>query len=261
MKSLTLALCVVAILGSAASTFFYFQIGNTKEQLQQEVATAQTRSNELQGRLSESTAQGEVLQKRLAELDTDLGDAKSKTTAAEGRNAQLTRDVALVRSQLTAKTEAEQSLNREIADLKREVAQAKLAASSASPEEIEGYKNTIATLQTKVTELEASRANNTLPGLANTTAPGSTAAGQTGGAATGTSAKVVSIGEKNAFVVLDIGSAQGVQVNQRINVLRDGNTVATALVSSVQDAYSIAQINAGSIRGGLMKGDSAAIAQ
>ncbi len=259
MKSLTLALCVVAILGSAASTFFYFQIGNTKDQLKQEVATTQTRSNELQGRLTESTAQGEVLQKRLAELDTDLGDAKSKATAAEGRNAQLTRDVALVRSQLTAKTEAEQALNREITELKREVAQAKLAASSASPEEIEGYKTTIASLQSKVTELEAART--TTGGIANTTASGATGAGQVAGAAAGTSAKVVSIGEKNAFVVLDIGSAQGVQVGQKINVTRDANTVATALVSSVQESYSIAQINAGSIRGGLVKGDSAAIAQ
>jgi len=261
MKSLTLALCVVAILGSAASTFFYFQIGNTKDQLKQEVATAQTRSNELQGRLTESTAQGEVLQKRLAELDTDLGDAKSKATASEGRNAQLTRDVALVRSQLTAKTEAEQALNREIAELKREVAQAKLAASSASPEEIEAYKTTIATLQAKVTELESNRGSSTVGGVANTTASGAAASGQVAGAAAGTSAKVVSIGEKNAFVVLDIGSAQGVQVGQKINVTRDANTVATALVSSVQESYSIAQINAGSIRGGLVKGDSAAIAQ
>jgi predicted RNase H-like nuclease (RuvC/YqgF family) len=257
MKSLTLALCVVAILGSAASTFFYFQIGNTKAELTQEVAAAQTRSNELQGRLSETTAQGEVLQKRLAELDTDLGDAKSKTTAAEGRNAQLTRDVALVRSQLTAKTEAEQALNREIAELKREVAQAKLAASAASPEEIENYKTTIATLQSKVAELESNRG--TTGGLANTGASGN--AGQVAGAAVGTSAKVVSIGEKNAFVVLDIGSSQGVQVGQKINVLRGADTVATASVSSVQDAYSIAQINAGSLRGGLVKGDSAAIAQ
>lgn len=261
MKSLTLALCVVAILGSAASTFFYFQIGNTKDELKQEVAAAQSNATNLQGRLNESTAQGEVLQKRLAELDADLGDAKSKATAAEGRNAQLTRDVALVRSQLTAKTEAEQSLNREIADLKREVAQAKLASSAASPEEIDGYKATIAALQSKVTELEASRSTGGTMTGGSLVSSGSGSAAQPAGAAAGTSAKVVSIGEKNAFVVLDIGSAQGVQVDQAINVVRDGNTVATAKVSSVQEGYSIAQINVGSIRGGIMKGDSAAIAQ
>jgi chromosome segregation ATPase len=252
MKSLTLALCVIAILGASASTFFYFQIGNTKEVLKQDVAAAQARSTELQGRLTESTAQGEVLQKRLAELDSDLGDAKSKATAAEGRAAQLTRDVAQVKNQLTAKTDSEQALNREIADLKREVAQAKLASAAASPEEIEAYKSSIATLQAKVTELEAGRGT-----VAGSTSSSTSAAAPS--ISVGATANVVSIGEKNAFVVLDIGTAQGVQVGQKLNVTRAANTVATAVVSSVQDAYSIAQINVGSIKGGLLKGDTATI--
>jgi chromosome segregation ATPase len=244
---------VIAILGAAASTFFYFQIGNTKEVLTQDVATAKAQATDLQGRLTESTAQGEVLQKRLAELDSDLGDAKSKATAAEGKAAQLTRDVAQIRNQLTAKTDAEQALNREIADLKREVAQAKLAASAATPEEIEGFKSTIASLQAKVTELEAGRG--TVAG-ANTTA-----GGVTGGAAVGAAAQVVSIGDKNAFVVLNIGTAEGVQAGQKINVTRDAEIVATAVVSSVQEGYSIAQINTGSVKGGLLKGDTATIAK
>lgn len=260
MKSLTLALCVIAILGASASTFFYFQIGNTKELLTQEVATAKAQSTDLQGRLTESTAQGEVLQKRLAELDSDLGDAKSKATSAEGRAAQLTRDVAQVKNQLTAKNDAEQALNREIADLKREVAQAKLASAAASPEEIENYKTTIASLQAKVTELEAGRS--TVAGSTVATGvAGSTAATPVQGASVGASSQVVSIGDKNAFVVLNIGTAQGVQVGQKINVTRDADTVATAVVSSVQESYSIAQINVGSIKGGLVKGDTATIAQ
>lgn len=247
MKSLTLSLCVVAILGSAASTFLYFRIGTAKEALEQQVAAAESRSTELQGRLAESAAQSEVLQKRLAELDNDLGDAKSKATAAEGRSAQLTRDIAQIRNQLTAKNDAEQALNSEIAQLKREVAQAKLAASSSSPAEVDGYKATIATLQARVTELEASRAANTVSAPA--------------GAPVGTSSEVVSIGDRNAFVVINMGSARGVLVNQRVNITRGGDTVATGVISSVQPTYSIAQITADSIRAGLSKGDTARIVQ
>lgn len=258
MKSLTLALCVIAILGSAASTYFYFQIGNTKEVLKQDVATAQARSTDLQTRLTESTAQGEVLQKRLAELDSDLGDAKSKATSAEGRAAQLTRDLAQVKNQLTAKNDAEQALNREIADLKREVAQAKLAASSASPEEIEAYKTKITTLESRVKELESGRTS--VAGTSGVTGiTGTTTA--VDGASVGASAQVVSIGEKNAFVVLNIGTAQSVQVGQKINIIRGVDTVATAVVSSVQDGYSVAQVTVGSVKGGLLKGDTATIAK
>jgi chromosome segregation ATPase len=248
MKSLTLALCVVAILGSAASTFLYFQIGNAKEVLQQQVSSAEARSTEIQGRLTESTGQNETLQKRLAELDSDLGDAKSKATAAEGRSAQLTRDIAQIRNQLTAKNDAEQALNAEITQLKRDVAQAKLAASSSSPAEIEGYKTTIATLQARVTELEASRSTNN-------------AVAAPVGAPVGTSSEVVSIGDQNAFVVINMGSARGVQVNQRVNITRGADIVAVGVVSSVQPTYSIAQITPGSVRGGLSKGDIAKIAQ
>jgi hypothetical protein len=257
MKSLTLVLCVIAILGSAASTFFYIQIGKTKDELKQQVAVANTRSNELQAKLVESGAQGEALQKRLASLDSDLGEAKSKSTAAESRAAQLTRDVSQLRNQLTAKDDAEQALNREISQLKRELAQTKLAAASGSPEEIEGYKTTIATLQAKVTELEAGRG--TAASTANTTAAGSTGGGAP--VAGGLSGEVVSIGAQNAFVILNVGSGKGVKAGQNFNIVRQGATVATAQVSSVQENYSIAQIAAGSLRGGLLKGDTAALVQ
>ena len=258
MKSLTLALCVIAILGSAASTFFYIQTGKTKEQLQQQVADTKATSTNLQSKLTEASAQGEALQKRLAALDTDLGEAKSKTTTAESRSTQLSRDVSQLRNQLTAKDDAEQSLNREISQLKRELAQAKLSAAAASPEEIDGYKATIATLQARVTELEAGRGS--VATLPNTTA------GKAGAAASSTTpsdlkGEVVSIGAQNAFVILNVGSAKGVQAGQNFTIARNGNTVATAQISSVQENFSIAQVAANSIRGGLNKGDTAALAQ
>jgi len=253
MKSVTLALCVIAILGSAASTFFYIQIGKTKEQLQQQVATATTNSNALQAKLAEAEAQGEATQKRLLTVDNERAEAISKATAAESRSTQLARDVATIRNQLTAKDDAEQALNREISQLKRELAQAKLASFSTSPEEIEGYKTTIATLQAKVTELEANRST---AGTMATTAAGATAA-----AAGSINAEVVSIGAQNAFVILNAGSGKGIQAGQNFTITRKGATVATAQVSSVQENYAVAQISAGSLRGGLIKGDTATLAQ
>ncbi|HEY8933095.1 MAG TPA: hypothetical protein VIM44_07275 [Rariglobus sp.] len=253
MKSLTLALCVIAILGSAASTFFYFQVGNSKELLKQDVVKAQARATELQSKLDDSTSQAEVLQKRLAELDSDLGEAKSKVTAADSRSTQLTRDIAQLRNQLTAKADAEQALNGEIAQLKREIAQAKLGASGATAEEVDAYKASIAALQAKVTELEAGRGvkAGTVDGTGTTAAP----------SVAGLKGEVVSIGAQNAFVVINAGSAAGVQPGQKFAITRNGAAVADAQVSSVQEGFSIAQIVAGSIHGGLVKGDLATSVQ
>ncbi len=251
MKSLTLVLCVVALLGSAASAFFYIKIGDTKTQLQQQVAQANTRTAELQAKLAEAGTQSEALQKRLAALDSDLGDAKSKITLSENRNVQLARDVDQLKNQITAKDDAAQALNTEIADLKSQIAKATLAAAAASPEEIERYKQTVATLQTRVTELEAIKS----------TAAVAAANGTSGGAkaAAGLEGKVVSVGNQNAFVVINLGSSQGVQVNSRFTVARGGTTLATAQVSSVEENYSIAQIAPDSLNGKLGKGDSATI--
>lgn len=256
MKSITLVLCVIAILGAAASTYFYIQIGDKKEQLQQQVTTTEARANDLQAKLTESTAQADGLQKRLLSVDDERAAAVSKASAAETRGTQLNRDIAQLKNQITAKEDAEQALNREVSQLKRELAQSKLSASAATPEEIEGYKTNIATLQARITELEAGRG--TVGTLPNTT--GGTAAGSTTQVSPSSiNAEVVSIGSQNAFVVLNAGSAQGVQVNQNFTLTRGGSTVATAQVSSVQDNFSIAQVAAGSIRGGLVKGDKAAL--
>jgi hypothetical protein len=263
MKSLTLALCVIAILGAAASTFFYVQIGNTKDELQTQVTAAKTRTTEVEAKLAETSARGEALQKQLLNLDNERAEAVSKATTAAAANTQLDRDVDQLRNQLTAKNDAEQALNREISQLKRELAQAKLASAAASPEEIEGYKSTIATLQARVTELESTRSSTVAMG--NTTA--ATAGGSTSAASESTPApaglkgEVVSIGAQNAFVVLNIGSAQGVKAGQNYTISRNGATIATAQISSVQANYAVAQIAANSIRGGLAKGDTATVSQ
>ncbi|MBW8781604.1 MAG: 50S ribosomal protein L29 [Verrucomicrobia bacterium] len=250
MKSLTLILCVVALLGAAASTFFYFQIGNTKTRLEQQVTLANGRTADVQAKLTDATGQIDTLQKRLAAMDSDLGEAKSRATASDSRSVQLARDVAQLRNQITAKDEAAQSLNTEIADLKRELTEAKTAAAAVSPEEIENYKKTIATLQTRVSELEAGR-----PKVVNADGTVTTVAPVT----PGLTGQILSVGSHNAFVVINLGSTKGVQVNQRFTITREGNTLATGVVSSVGEGYAIAQIVPDSLRGTLAKGDTATI--
>ena len=77
----------------------------------------------------------------------------------------------------------------------------------------------------------------------------------------GLKGEVVSIGAQNDFVVINAGSAAGVQPGQKFAITRNGASVADAQVSSVQEGFSIAQIVAGSIHGGLAKGDVATSVQ
>ena len=256
MKSLTLVLCVVALLGSAASTFFYFQIGDTKTKLEKQVNQATARTSEVQTKLAESGFQVDALQKRLASMDSDLGDAKSKLTSADNKSVELARNVDQLTNQITAKDEGAKALNDEIAGFKRDLATAKLA--SASPEEVDNYKKTIAALQSRVTELEASKpAANVITNADGTIQPAPAA--PSAPAAPGLSGKVVSIGAGDGFVVINLGTAQGVQVNSKFTITRGTATVASTQVSSVNEAFAIAQVASESLHGNLNKGDVATL--
>jgi len=262
MKSLTLVLCVIAILGSAASTFFYFEIGKSKDVLKKQVTESSAATADLTAKLAEATTKGDSLQKQVLSLDNERAEAISKASAAESRSTQLTRDVAQLNNQVTAKADAEKSLNTEISQLKRDLAQARLATSSATPEEIEGYKTKIDTLEARLKELSSTPA--AVASTSGMSASGSTEAGSTTPAApvaapSDLSAEVVSIGAQNAFVVLNAGSAKGVQAGQNFAITRGGNNVAKAQVSSVLENYAVAQISAGSLQGSLNKGDIAAL--
>lgn len=257
MKPLTLILCLIAILGSAASTFFYFQIDSAKEQLQQESALTATRITELRTKLTEAAAQSDGLQKRLADLDSELGEAKTKASAADGRSTQLGRETSQLRTQLAAKTESAQGLATELIQVKRELSQAKLSASTAAAEQSESDKTTIAVLQARITDLLAAAAKAPLRAVK----PARTLRAADGSllppAADGISYQVVSIGANNAFVVINAGTALGIADKQNLVISRNGKALAEAVISSCQENYSIAQILTRSLQGGLSKGDLA----
>jgi len=103
MKKLTLTLSIVAILGAAASAWFYIQIGNTKQELSDKLAAETTRAADLDTELNKSKEQAANLQQRLTTLDSELGDTKSRLSSSEARSVQINRDLTQIRSQLEAK--------------------------------------------------------------------------------------------------------------------------------------------------------------
>jgi septal ring factor EnvC (AmiA/AmiB activator) len=262
MKPLTLVLCILAILGSAASTFFYSQIGSAQEQLKQQVRKSEVNADELNAKLAESGALNEGLQKRLAALDSDLGDAKSKLATSDGRNIQLSRDISQIRAQLSSTDGTAQALNNEIDRLNQELFKIKLAsASAASPIEVDGYKNQITTLQAKVSELEAAvklaarnskSAHGVSAGAVDTAVDNSLI-----WSGDGPRYEVASVGDGDAFVVIKAGLPEGLQPNQKLMIGRDGKGVAQAIISSVHENFAVAQIIPSSIKSPLVKGDLA----
>jgi hypothetical protein len=265
MKSLTLILAVLALLGSAASGFFWWQIGDTKKQLQEQLSAEQSRASTLQSDLTRTSEEKTVLQSTLSRTDGDLGDTKRSLTAAEARNVQLARESDTLKRTVSAKEEAEKKLNTDLDALRRELVQTRLASQVGSPEEVEKYKQTIAGLEARIAELQSGApvsggvSSGTGTGTSGTT--GTSSAGQPALSERAANARVAQVGPRNAFVVLELGTADGVVAGQKFVIARDGQNIAESLVSSVQDTYVIAQVVPSSIQTALQAGDTASFAR
>jgi septal ring factor EnvC (AmiA/AmiB activator) len=251
MKAITLTLAILALLGSAASGFFYFQIGNTKVALQNQLSAEQTRAAGLKSNLDKTSEERDGLQTRLTATDGELGDTKSKLTASEARAVQAAREATQLKA-MVAKAEADtQKLNADLASLRRELVQARLDAEVANPAELEKYKQAVATLEAQLASLT---------GVAAPAGPaiGGQAANPALSART-SAARVAAVGPKSAFVILELGTADGVTFGQKFLIARDGQVIADAIVSEVREANTIAQVNPATSKGALAAGDIATI--
>jgi hypothetical protein len=252
MKALTLVLCILALLGSAASGYFYWQIGETKTQLQADLNAHQNRANKLADELTQTTTTLEQKNTQLAETDAALGDTKRNLTAAEARNVQISRDLATAKKNLATKEENERKLNADLDSLRRELVKTRLAAQVGSPEELEKAKQIIASLESRIAQLQASpAAGGTGIPTAPVVAPRPVLSERTA------AAKVARVGSRNAFVVLELGVDDGIQVGNQFAITRDGQTLAQSVISEVKESFAIAQVTPGSIKATLKAGDTA----
>jgi ribosomal protein L29 len=264
MKVLTPTLSILALVGATASVGFYVVIGNTKEILQAELAQTEARANRLANDLGEATVNSEILRRQLSALDADLGNTKLKLTAAESRTVQLSRDLNQARSELTVREQTEAQLTQEVDTLERELVQSRLAAAdSVTPAEAERYRRSIAELEGKLKTLEATLAS-AATSSTNASYDHTGASSATGQAATATftanralNARVVTVGPRDAFVILNYGANNGASMNQELLVRRGPDPVARVQISDVRPNHSVAQVISGTLSGSLRKGDAA----
>ena len=253
MKALTLVLCILALLGSAASGYLWWEIGNSKTKLQADLSAEQARAASLDTNLKQTAATLEQKQAQLAETDAALGDTKRSLTAAEARNVQVAREIDTLKKTLSTKEANEQKLNADLDSLRRELVQTRLAAQVGSPEEVEKYKQTIASLEARLTELQTGTGAGPAAGTPGApAAPGKAALSERTAAA-----RVAQVGSKNAFVVLDLGVSDGIAVGNKFLITRAGETIAESVISEVKDTFAIAQIAPSSIKTTLKAGDVA----
>ncbi|MEI6467470.1 MAG: hypothetical protein WCQ89_22295 [Verrucomicrobiota bacterium] len=253
MHRLPLLLCLVALAGSAVSGVLFFQIGNTKQVLEQRLSDASTRLAKTDADLAAANEHAGALKARASALDTELTGTKrqldtvrQQAATAQGRALQLERDLGQAKDVLAVYELTARALADDVGALRQELEDTR--NSNTSPEAVAAYKKTITDLER---QLATARDGATVGGgVGGSTAVFASRAGR---------ATVLSVGPQNAFVVLNFGSARGAQTGQKMTVAQASGVVATVQLSDVRDKFSIAQVLPETLRGVLQKGDSAVL--
>ncbi len=244
MHRLPIILCLLALAGSAVSAVLYLQIGNSKQLLALRLADVSSRAEKLDGALAAANEQNGALKARLDNTESEFGAAKVRLTTLETRTQELGRDLASAKSVLEFYETTARGLADEVTSLREDLSDAR--KSNASPDAVQGYKNTIAELERQLAQAQNGAAAPSVVGAS--TAVFASRAGR---------ATVLNVGPENAFVVLNFGTQRGAAIGQKLTVSQGNDEVATVLISDVRTNFSIAQVLPDTLRGVLHKGDSA----
>ncbi len=260
---------VLAVAGAGSAVFLHFEG-------QKQASRIDHLEREVKAREADAAALREAQAKLLAkaaDLDTQLGHAKTRTTVSETKSVQLTRELTATKSTLTERQQREVALMSEIEALRQKIkatetapvsavvaappalpASAPAPASSPPPaateEDVAAYERRIITLEKQLTDL-----------LARALAESADAPELPPAPPAPVPHRVVRVGGKDAFVVLDYGTEHGAALGDEATLARGTSAVARVQITDVRGRFSIAQVIADSRKGQLQAGDIVLLAK
>jgi len=233
MRVFPLALIVFAAILATLSTILFLRTRGEKLRLAGDLALAEARIRVIEP----DTVARRNLQATLEKRERDVAETQQKLEQARARVAELDSNLAQGRNILVLREQNERTLNREIASLHERIQAAEEQARElqACRLRIAELENTLALLRRKGLPIPAD--DGTPP------------------------ASIQGVGPDNSFVVIDLGTSQGLRAGQKLLVRRGTEVIATVLTSEVREHYSIAQVDPYLTREALRKGDSVLLDQ
>ena len=260
MNITSLILRILAVVGAIAAAVLFFMIEGQKEEIENELTQTRTTLEQTRGNLSEMTEDRDAERTRADNLQNELDQANRRISQLEIRLRETQEELRTSENNL-------REARREIASLESERDRVQTQLSEAQ-REIEDIQNTharrITELQNRVSQLqddlEAAEeggvgipddlfADGDLFGGEDVAPPEPAPVGPIRG-------MIGSVGPESSFVILDLGSADGIRDNARLMILRGDEAIGQAVVSRVQDNAAVAQVQPGTLRQSIRTGDS-----
>lgn len=238
---------IIAALAAAAGLYFSFNVSGRLKEITEERDTAKTEADT--ARAAESTARSAERKAKTEaeETKTQLADVTEREKTASGRAQQQLQRADRLQIELERtsqeKNQAQQALAAfeatgvtaaQVKNLNAELAKAH-AARDALVEEKDIFTRHIEQLETNLRKYENPDQEVKLP--------------------PGLKGKVLTVDPKYGFVVVDLGSDQGVLKDGKLSISRDGRLIAKVKAITVDANKSIANILPEWQQGEIMEGD------
>lgn len=211
------------------------ELTQAKTAMEEQMADINKQAKDLADRLAQEKRARDAVTTELAQLRREVGDLRGKVQAADGEKQALTQDLAkskqsyqALSNELTTLRQAKEALEKRVKEM--------LAARAKEAEQI------------VVTGQPA-------PALAPAAAP----APKSLPATKGPEGKVLVVNREFSFVVVSLGSKDGVRKGTRMIVLRADKPVVTVEVEKVYDNMSAANLLSEEKRGEVQEGDAVRI--
>lgn len=267
-KGLTIALLLISVIATFAAVTFY--MGRSAEQAKRLWAESELEKvlrlkNSLEKEKDELTKARTELEGKVQELDgkvtslTDQAKQLSDDLAEEKRTSTAARDEAALAKKQGDETRARlETERREKLALADDVAKAKQDAKRLQ-EELGGLRQAKEALERRVKEMMSGEsAPETIvvtpkpePAGSSAAAPATAAAPQ----ALATGSSVLVVNREFNFIVVNLGSKDGLKAGQFLEVLHGGKPIAKVQVERVYDNMTAANILPESSKGTIKEGD------
>lgn len=246
MKTVSLLLRILAVLGAVAAIALFFMTQGKVEDLQQQQRQNLSAKSSLHGQIDELTSARNELEGRFRGLEADLATTRTEFQNARSQLAQNRREMTTVQADLRRAREEVQNLEGQNTRLKEEIIATRATVPEVDAAQVEQYRERIAQLTRRVEEMQGQLDRRPAAGAV---VPGSEAEPTVAQVQPEVrrgdrprSASVLRTNPSLGLVVLDSGSDQGLRQNMEFEIARHLGPKVKVRLSNVQSDVSVANI-------------------
>lgn len=243
MNIASMFLRILAILGAAAAAYMFWDIGNTKDQLEADLQSTQNNLTTTQGNLRTVEGERDGLTTEVATLNEDLEEATANANRLDSQLTQVRRELQQATQAINARDQEAESLRADAAQIRRQLLEERTRVGelqdSLENEDAEALRASIRNLEQQLIRTEQELQIVGSPNaVAATNQPQEIARKIIRG-------EVIEVAPDSPYILLNIGAEEGVRSESSVMIRREARYIGRAVISEVNDGASIAELQTG----------------